>query len=65
MGLRRTHDDNDHYSFSDLQHEREDSATLTHKRQVRKMIEDRLERKRLKEEFDELDGEFDWEEFER
>lgn len=38
---------------------------LSHKKRVRKMLEDRLERKRLKEEFDELDGEFDWDELDR
>ena len=65
MSLRRTHDENDDYNFSDFQQDNENSETLTHKRQVRKMLEERLERKRLKEEFDELDGEFDWDELER
>lgn len=33
---------------------------LSHQKQVKKMLEEKLERKRLKEEFNELDGEFDW-----
>lgn len=67
MGLRREYDDDDNHSFSDYSYEdEEDSVQLSHKRQVRKMLEERLERKRLKEELeDELDGEFDWDEFER
>lgn len=38
---------------------------LAHRREVRKKLEDRLERKRLMEEIDELDGEFDWDDFYR
>jgi regulator of sigma D len=46
--------------------EYEEPDNSDHKRQVRKLIEDRLERKRLREELeDELDGEFDWDELER
>ena len=44
---------------------KEDPATLSHRKRVRKMLEDRLEKKRLKEEIDELDGEFDWDELNR
>lgn len=64
MSLRREYDEE--HAFTDFSHENdEDAEQLTHKRRVRKMIEERLERKRLKEEFDELDGEFDWDELER
>lgn len=42
---------------------------LTHLKNVKRMLEDRLERKRLREElkddFDELNGEFDWDELEK
>ncbi len=42
----------------------EDQVDLPHKKQVRQKLEDRLERKRLKEDLEffdgELDGEFDW-----
>jgi hypothetical protein len=62
MSLRKQHDDNTH--FTDFDYE-ESPETLSHKRQVRKALEDRLERKRIKEEFDELDGEFDWDEWDK
>lgn len=65
MSLRREHDEED-YSFSDYSLEDEnDLEHLSHKRRVRKMIEEKLERKRLKEELDELDDEFDWDELDR
>lgn len=38
---------------------------IAHKRQVKKMLEERLERKRLKSEIDELDGDFDWDDLYR
>jgi hypothetical protein len=67
MSLRGEYEEN--HSFSEHSCEDEDQADieqLTHKRRVRKMLEDRLERKRLKEELDdELDGEFDWDELDR
>lgn len=67
MGLRKEHDeDDDSYSFSDLPiEEEEDESTRSRRRHVRRMLEEKLERKRLKEEFDELDGDFDWDELER
>lgn len=65
MGLRREYDDEDQ-SFSNSFHEEEVSPEQLHrKKHVKKLLEDRLERKRLKEEFDELDGEFDWDDFDR
>lgn len=53
-----------HQPFSDINYD-DDKEALSHKKRVRRMLEERLERKRLKEEFDEMDGEFDWDEFER
>lgn len=66
MGLHGDFDDSQ--SFSDMGYEpdiniEDEAEDLSHKRQVRKMLEDRLEKKRLKEEFrDEFsaDDEFDW-----
>lgn len=44
--------------------EADDSEALEHKREVKRMLEERLEQKRLKnelEDFDgELEGDFDW-----
>lgn len=66
MGLRRDYDENDEHSFSEFYPEEEMNAEgLKHKKHIRKRLEDRLERKRLKAEFDELDGEFDWEDFDK
>ncbi len=57
------HTDTDHEfddgNYYDLSKE-EKLEKADHKRLVRKKLEDRLERKRLMEEIDELDGEFDW-----
>lgn len=61
MSLHREH--NDESYFIDMNHD-DDIHDLSHRKHVRKMLEDRLERKRLKEELEyfdgELDGEFDW-----
>lgn len=63
MGLHKDQDDNP--SFSDLNFE-DEPEDLNRKKHVRRMLEDRLERKRLKQELDdELDGEFDWDELDR
>ncbi len=47
-------------------YEKEDSKVLEHRREVKRMLEDKLERKRLKDELEdfdgELEGEFDWDE---
>ena len=43
----------------------ESSEDLIHRKQIRKMLEKRLEYKRLREEIDELDGDFDWDELDR
>ena len=64
MSLHREHDE---YSFSD--YEFEDKEDLSHRKKVKRLLEDRLERKRLKDEFkddfDELSGEFDWSELDK
>ncbi|KTD48977.1 hypothetical protein Lrub_1328 [Legionella rubrilucens] len=63
MSLHKEQDD-DSYSFTDFSIE-EDTDELNRKKHLRKKLEERLERKRLKEEFDELDGDFDWDELDR
>lgn len=63
MSLYKETDD-DSYSFLNVELEKDDKE-LSHKKRVRKLLEDRLERKRIREEFDELDGEFDWDEWDR
>ena len=63
MNVRNQYDEK--HSQFDVQYE-DDKDTLKHKQRVRKMLEDRLERKRLREEIeDELDGEFDWGDLDR
>lgn len=63
MSLHKDYDDNK--SFSDFNYD-EETEDLDHKKQVRRMLEDRLERKRLKEELeDELNAEFDWDDLDR
>ncbi len=61
------HRERDEYSFSD--YEVEDKEDLSHRKKVKRLLEDRLERKRLKDEFkddfDELSGEFDWSELDK
>ncbi len=63
MSLHKEYKDKS--SYSEFKPD-EDTEDLNHKKQVRRMLEDRLERKRLKEELeDELDGEFDWDDLDR
>jgi hypothetical protein len=63
MGLQNDYDDG--ASFSDFNYE-DDIEELDHKKQVRRMLEERLERKRLKQELDdELEGEFDWDDVDK
>lgn len=53
----------DDANFSEIECE-EDAAVRHHKKRVRQMLEDRLERKRLKAQLDDLDeDEFDWDDF--
>ncbi len=68
MGL---HEDYDHHSFSDYNYEEyeENVEDLPKKKRIRRMLEEKLERKRLKDEFkddfDELSGDFDWDELDK
>lgn len=59
----KLHEDYDERSLSDYNYD-EDAGSQEHRKKIRRMLEDRLENKRLKEElkddFDELGGEFDW-----
>jgi len=65
MGL---HKDQENRSSGDFNID-EDADELTRRKKVKKLLEERLERKRLREEFmddfDELDGEFDWDELDK
>ncbi|STY29023.1 Uncharacterised protein [Legionella wadsworthii] len=57
------HEDFDDQSFSDYNYD-DDIDSSAHRKNVRRLLEEKLERKRLKEEFkddfDELSGDFDW-----
>ena len=65
------HEDSDDYSFSEHQFDDElsDGQDLNQKKKIKRLLDERLERKRLKDEFkddfDELSGEFDWEELDK
>lgn len=65
------HEDSDDYSFSDYNYdeEKEEVQNLDQRKKVKRLLEDRLERKRLKDEFkddfDELSGEFDWDDLDK
>lgn len=65
MGLHEEHEDP---SFSDFRFD-DELDELTRKKRVKRMLEDRLERKRLRDEFkddfDELGGDFDWDELDK
>ena len=71
MGLHRDFDDYMNSAYSDID-QPEDQKSLSHKRELRKKIEDRLESKRLKEacrdewdDWDELGEEFDWDQIDK
>ena len=63
--IEQWHTKETHEHFDDY----EDGETLAHKREVKRMLEERLERKRLKselEDFDgELEGELGWDDFDQ
>ena len=65
MGLHKDHGDR---SFSDYRFE-EDVEDLAQRKKIKRILDDRMERKRLKDEFkddfDELSGEFDWDEIDK
>ncbi|KTD34124.1 hypothetical protein Lmor_1521 [Legionella moravica] len=62
------HEEYDDQSFSDYNFD-DDIDEMNQKKRVKRMLEDRLERKRLRDEFkddfDELSGEFDWDELDK
>ncbi|WP_298624745.1 PA3496 family putative envelope integrity protein [uncultured Legionella sp.] len=62
------HEEFDEQSFSDYNYD-DEMDDMTHKKRVKRMLEDRLEKKRLRDEFkddfDELSGDFDWDELDK
>lgn len=64
MSLYKYHDHQEQYS-QDFSYEQENPEELMHRKKIRRLLEDRLEKKRLREEIDELDGDFDWDELDR
>lgn len=64
MGLHKDYDDDNYHTFDPNYEEYENMAELSHKKRVRQALEERLERKRLKHELEdyegELDDEFNW-----
>jgi hypothetical protein len=71
MSLRRGHDHHKHHEhaddvyLSDFEYH-EDADSKLHRQRVRKLLEERLEKKRLKKEMDDFDeDEFDWEDNQR
>ncbi len=67
-GEMALHEEFDDQSFSDYNFD-DDIDDMTQKKRVKRMLEDRLERKRLRDEFkddfDELSGDFDWDELDK
>ncbi len=61
MSLRKNHGE-DEFNPIDLVSDEDSIEAQTHRRHVRRAIEERLERKRLRKEIDELDDDFDWDE---
>lgn len=51
-----------------IHHHEDDESDISHKKEVKKLLEKRLEQKRLRDELEDFDGEleddFDWDEFE-
>lgn len=63
MGLHREYEDNQSYPERIVDESEDD---LRHRKYVRKMLENRLDRKRLKEELeDELNDNFDWSDYDK
>ncbi len=63
MGLHKDNDYRDDYSLNDADRE-EDPESRHHRKRIRQMLEERLERKRLRAELDDYDAmfedEFEW-----
>jgi hypothetical protein len=68
MSLHKDYDYRDDNHLNDFDHE-EDTEIRHHRKRVRQMLEEHFERKRLKEEMDDIDSlledEFDWEHTDR
>ena len=64
MGYYREFEKDDEQYFTEQEYD-EEIVDEPDKRRVRRMLEDRLERKRLRQEIDEFDGEFDWDDLEK
>ena len=65
MRVPREYKDEDYY-LNDIDIERDkDAENLSHKRDIKRRLEDRLEEKRLREEIDDYDEEFDWDELDK
>ncbi len=62
MSLRKSFDEEQYLADMHYEEKQED---MPHKRKVRRQLEEKLERKRLKEEYDELNGDFDWDDFDK
>jgi hypothetical protein len=65
------HEDSDDYTFTDHKFDDDisDIQDINQKKKIKRLLDERLERKRLKDEFkddfDELSGEFDWDELDK
>jgi hypothetical protein len=65
------HEDLDDYSFTEHKFDDEvnDVQDLNQRKKIKRLLDERLERKRLKDEFkddfDELGGEFDWDDIDK
>ena len=64
------HEESDDYSFTDFKYdELDDTEKLNQKKKIKRLLDERLERKKLKDEFkddfDELNGDFDWDELDK
>lgn len=62
--MDKTEHESEQDFFPHHEHDNDDEKDLSHKREVRRMLEEQLERKRLKDELEDFDGEleddFDW-----
>jgi hypothetical protein len=64
------HEDSDDYSFAESKFDDlDDVDEIDQKKRVKRLLDERLERKRLKDEFkddfDELNADFDWDELDK
>lgn len=63
------HEDSDEQSFVEYDDEIDTGDKLAQRKKVKRLLEERLERKRFKDEcdddFDELSGDFDWDDHDK